>query len=323
MKKVSKNRPKNCTCPAFLLTLQTIMKHLVTIAIPAYKISHLKEAVTSAVFQTYQNIEIVIVNDCSPYDIEQVLAPFNDTRIRYYKNEKNIGGTDLVAQWNKCLSYAQGEFFCLLCDDDVYHPDFVKEMVALSERYPTVDVFRARTKEIDIKGNINDVFPSSPEYETAYDYMWQKWKGVRRQTVSEFMIRTQHAKQLGGYYSLPRGWGSDSLSVFMFGMKNGIVSSTSILACFRVSGENISSVFTDDAEEKMMAAERYREKSLELIRNCEDEEMRFLLFKYEKTDYMARVRYILSRSTFWTSLKIKHRYKIGLGVFLKACWYKL
>ena len=72
-----------------------------------------------------------------------------------------------------------------------------------------------------------------------------------------------------------------------------------------------------------MAAERYREKSLELIRNCEDEEMRFLLFKYEKTDYMARVRYILSRSTFWTSLKIKHRYKIGLGVFLKACWYKL
>lgn len=299
------------------------MEHLVTIAIPAYKVTYLKEAVASAVGQTYRNIEIIVVNDHSPYDVDHVVESFNDVRIRYYTNDKNIGGTDLVAQWNKCLSYAQGEFFCLLCDDDVYHPDFVKELVALSEKYPAVDVFRARTKEIDIKGNINDVFPSSPEYETAYDYMWQKWKGVRRQTVSEFMIRTQHAKLLGGYYSLPRGWGSDSLSVFLFGMKNGIVSSTSILTCFRVSGENISSVFTDDAEEKMMAAERYREKSLELIRNCEDEEMRFLLFKYEKTDYMARVRYILSRSTFWTSLKIKHRYKIGLGVFLKACWYKL
>ena len=321
--KVQKTNKKTCICLVFLLTLQTIMEHLVTIAIPAYKVTYLKEAVASAVGQTYRNIEIIVVNDHSPYDVDHVVESFNDVRIRYYTNDKNIGGTDLVAQWNKCLSYAQGEFFCLLCDDDVYHPDFVKELVALSEKYPAVDVFRARTKEIDIKGNINDVFPSSPEYETAYDYMWQKWKGVRRQTVSEFMIRTQHAKQLGGYYSLPRGWGSDSLSVFLFGMKNGIVSSTSILTCFRVSGENISSVFTDDAEEKMMAAERYREKSLELIRNCEDEEMRFLLFKYEKTDYMARVRYILSRSTFWTSLKIKHRYKIGLGVFLKACWYKL
>lgn len=321
--KVQKTNKKTCICLVFLLTLQTIMEHLVTIAIPAYKVTYLKEAVASAVGQTYRNIEIIVVNDHSPYDVDHVVESFNDVRIRYYTNDKNIGGTDLVAQWNKCLSYAQGEFFCLLCDDDVYHPDFVKELVALSEKYPAVDVFRARTKEIDIKGNINDVFPSSPEYETAYDYMWQKWKGVRRQTVSEFMIRTQHAKQLGGYYSLPRGWGSDSLSVFLFGMKNGIVSSTSILTCFRVSGENISLVFTDDAEEKMMAAERYREKSLELIRNCEDEEMRFLLFKYEKTDYMARIRYILSRSTFWTSLKIKHRYKIGLGVFLKACWYKL
>lgn len=299
------------------------MEHLVTIAIPAYKVAYLKQAVESAVRQTYRNIEIIVVNDHSPYDVDHVVESFNDVRIRYYTNDKNIGGTDLVAQWNKCLSYAQGEFFCLLCDDDVYHPDFVKELVALSERYPTVDVFRARTKEIDIKGNINDVFPSSPEYETAYDYMWQKWKGVRRQTVSEFMIRTQHAKQLGGYYSLPRGWGSDSLSVFLFGMKNGIVSSTSILTCFRMSGENISSVFTDDAEEKMMAAEKYRKKCLELIQNCKDEDLKVLLFKYEKADYLARVRYILSKSSLLTSLKIKSHYQIGLRLFLRSCLDKL
>lgn len=299
------------------------MEHLVTIAIPAYKVTYLKEAVASAVDQTYRNIEIIVVNDHSPYDVDHVVESFNDVRIRYYTNDKNIGGTDLVAQWNKCLSYAQGEFFCLLCDDDVYHPDFVKELVALSEKYPTVDVFRARTKEIDIKGNIIDVFPSSPEYETAYDYMWQKWKGVRRQTVSEFMIRTQHAKQLGGYYSLPRGWGSDSLSVFLFGMKNGIASSTSILTCFRMSGENISSVFTDDAEEKMIAAEKYRKKCLELIQNCKDEDLKVLLFKYEKTDYLARVRYILSKSSLWTSLKIKYYYQISLRLFMRSCLDKL
>ena len=261
----------------------------------------------------------MVVNDKSPYDISSIVHSFNDARIRYFINEENIGGKDLVAQWNKCLSYAHGEYFCLLCDDDVYEPRFVETLLALSEKYPGVDVFRARVKRIGQDGSLDSIFNSSPEYETVYDYMWQKLKGERRQTVSEFMIRTAHARAVGGYYSLPRGWGSDSLSTFLFGMEHGIVSTNDILAVFRLSGENISSNFKNDAEEKIRAAELYREKCRELISGCQDENLRIMLEKYEPTDFNTRVLFILNDCPPAAFVSIIRHHHVSKSLILKSC----
>lgn len=292
---------------------------LVTIAIPAYKATYLEQAISSAVNQTYKDIEIVVVNDKSPYEISPIVESFNDDRIRYFINEENIGGKDLVAQWNKCLFYARGEYFCLLCDDDVYEPQFVETLLALAEKYPDVDVFRARVKGICQDGSLDFIFNSSPEYEAVYDYMWQKLKGERRQTISEFMIRTTCARALGGYYSLPRAWGSDSLSIFLFGMEHGIVSTNDILTVFRQSGENISSNFKNDAEEKIHAAELYREKCRELIPGCKDECLRRMLEKYEPTDYDRRVLYILNDCPLTAFVSIVLHHHVSKSLVLKSC----
>jgi glycosyltransferase involved in cell wall biosynthesis len=291
---------------------------MVTIAIPAYKATYLEAAIQSAINQTYRDIEVVVVNDKSPNDITSIVKSFDDERIRYFINEENIGGKDLVAQWNKCLSYARGEFFCLLCDDDLYTPSFVEEMIALSEKHPLADVFRGRVKMISGDGKLADIFTSSPEYEATYDYMWQKWKGTRRQTVSEFMIRTSRARAVGGYYSLPRGWGSDSLSVFLFSMANGIVSTNKILVSFRQSGQNISSSSRDDAEQKICAAELYREKCRELISGCEDENLRAMLEKYEATDFDTRVLYILNDCSLPAFVRIVRRHHLSKRLALKG-----
>ena len=95
------------------------MNQLVSVVIPAYKSAYLFDAISSVLSQTYKNLELIIVNDASPEDITSIVESFNDPRIRYYINERNIGALDLVKNWNLCLSYAQGDFFCLLCDDDM------------------------------------------------------------------------------------------------------------------------------------------------------------------------------------------------------------
>ena len=64
-------------------------KSLVTIAIPAYKVEFLKEAISSALNQTYSNIELVIIDDNSPENIDSIIKEFNDSRIHYYKNAIN------------------------------------------------------------------------------------------------------------------------------------------------------------------------------------------------------------------------------------------
>ena len=223
---------------------------LVTIAIPAYKATFLKEAISSALNQTYANIELIVVDDCSPENIENIIKEFNDSRIRYYRNAANIGKGDPSKNWNKCLEHAKGEYFALLCDDDTYEPTFVEEMLKLANDYPDIKVFRARAKTIDENNNTVNWYPSSPTFETCFDYMYQKLSGFRRQTISEFLYITDYIKNLGGYTNMPRAWTADLLSIFKFAQNNGIASTTNILVNFRDSSQNISSIVFDAIQKK-------------------------------------------------------------------------
>ena len=223
---------------------------LVTIAIPAYKATFLKEAISSALNQTYTSIELIVVDDGSPEDIEEITKGINDSRIRYYRNTTNLGKDDPSKNWNKCLEYAKGEYFALLCDDDTYEPTFVEEMLKLANDYPNVKVFRARARTVDEKNNIVNLYPSAPTFETCVDYMYQKMSGFRRQTISEFLYVTDYIKALGGYTNTPRAWTADSLSIYKFAWENGIVSTANILVNFRDSSENISSIYSDVLQKK-------------------------------------------------------------------------
>ena len=223
---------------------------LVTIAIPAYKATFLKEAISSALNQTYTNIELIVVDDASPENIEEITKGFNDSRIRFYRNTTNLGKDDPSKNWNKCLEYAKGEYFALLCDDDTYEPTFVEKMLELAKVYPDIKVFRARAKTIDENDNTVNWYPSSPPFETCFDYMYQKLSGFRRQTISEFLYITDYIKNLGGYTNMPRAWTADLLSIFKFAQNNGIASTTNILVNFRDSSQNISSIAFDAIQKK-------------------------------------------------------------------------
>lgn len=111
---------------------------LFSFVLPAYKAQFLKEAIASILSQTYQNFELVIVDDASPEDLESIVSEFNDSRVRYYRNEQNIGGTDLVKQWNHCLTFATGDYVILAADDDVYDKEFLAEATRLFQKYPDV-----------------------------------------------------------------------------------------------------------------------------------------------------------------------------------------
>ncbi len=249
---------------------------LVTIAIPAFKTDFLKEAISSALNQTYSNIELVIVDDCSPEKVDDVVKCFDDPRIHYYRNEKNIGANDPSKNWNKCLEYAKGEYFALLCDDDTYEPTFVEEMLKLANDYPDVKVFRARAKTINAKNLTVNWYPSAPAFETGFDYMYQKLSGFRRQTISEFLYRTDYIKTLGGYTNTPRAWTADSLSIYKFAWENGIASTANILVNFRDSSENISSIYSD-ALQKRDALLFFKKEIQHYIQNLAEQNQQQLL----------------------------------------------
>ena len=116
---------------------------------PAYKGQFIRESIESILKQTHKDFELIIVDDASPDNLCKIVSEYKDSRIRFYRNEHNIGGADLVAQWNHCLEYARGEWVILATDDDVYEPEFLSTADYLLKQHPTVDMYHSRICHCD------------------------------------------------------------------------------------------------------------------------------------------------------------------------------
>lgn len=100
---------------------------LVSVIIPTYNRSgYLTEAIKSAVGQTFQNIEILVSDNCSPENPQAIVESFQDSRIRFSRNQTNIG---MFANAINTIKKAQGKYIASLNDDDVWNEDFLEKLV--------------------------------------------------------------------------------------------------------------------------------------------------------------------------------------------------
>lgn len=87
-----------------------------SILIPTYnRSSTLKCAIESVLLQSFDDFEIIVIDDCSPDDTQEVVKSFQDKRIRYYRNKKNLGTEGNI---KKAFSYPKGEYIFTIGDDD-------------------------------------------------------------------------------------------------------------------------------------------------------------------------------------------------------------
>lgn len=216
------------------------MNELYSFVLPAYKASYLNEAIESILCQTYDNFELIIVNDNSPEDLDSIVKRFDDSRIRYYKNKENIGKRDLIKQWNHCITYAVGKYLILASDDDIYSPDYLMEMNSLVMKYPDVNVYRSRVQHVNAEGDIIFIEGVVDEYMSYYALLYSWIYGIIGSGVAFYVFNKDALVKNGGFVNYQLGWFSDDATVFKLA-KEGIVSTSKILFSFRSSGENISS----------------------------------------------------------------------------------
>jgi glycosyltransferase involved in cell wall biosynthesis len=109
------------------MSVKTPDKPLVSIVLPTYKRAHvLPYAISSVLNQTYKNLELIIVDDNSPDDTSAVVKSFNDSRIRYVRNDPNL---KLPRALNRGFSLACGEYLTWTSDDNIYAPNAIEKMV--------------------------------------------------------------------------------------------------------------------------------------------------------------------------------------------------
>ena len=211
-----------------------------SILIPAYKQQFLSEAIESCLRQTNDDFEVIIVNDCSPDNLDAIVKGYHDSRINYFKNEKNFGAVDVVDNWNKCLSYAEGEYVICMGDDDRLMPWCLEEYDHLISKFPDLDVYHARTELIDEEGRLIGLQEARPEWESAYSALWHQCSCHRKQYIGDFLFRTSSLKNEGGFFKLPLAIFSDNISTIRAAKKFGVANIQKISFRYRVNRYTIS-----------------------------------------------------------------------------------
>ena len=208
----------------------------ISVTIPAFKDKYLKETIDSVLAQTYPNYEIVIVNDASPYDLDSIVRQYTDSRIRYFKNEKNCGAKNVVDNWNICLRYATGDYLICMGDDDNLTPRCLQDFVELIEKYPHLDLYHARSEIIDDDSNFVCLLEERPEWESVYSLMYNP----RNTHLGDWLFKTETLRKNGGFYKLPYGWQSDDISAFMAASTHGVANTKEVGFQYRGNGLSIS-----------------------------------------------------------------------------------
>lgn len=109
------------------------MYDLVSIIMPSYNTAqYIADSIRSVQAQTYKNWELLIVDDCSSDNSDDVVAPFlSDARIRYLKNEVNGGA---AVSRNYALREAKGRWIAFLDSDDLWHPEKLERQILFMEK---------------------------------------------------------------------------------------------------------------------------------------------------------------------------------------------
>ena len=109
------------------------MHDLVSIIMPSYNTAqYIADSIRSVQAQTYKNWELLIVDDCSSDNSDDVVAPFlSDARIRYLKNEVNGGA---AVSRNYALREARGRWIAFLDSDDLWHPEKLERQILFMEK---------------------------------------------------------------------------------------------------------------------------------------------------------------------------------------------
>lgn len=229
-----------------------------SIAIPAYKSQYLKEAIDSVLSQTYDNFELILLNDSSPYNIDAIIEPYlKDNRILYVKNEYNVGALNVVDNWNKCLELSKGDYFICMGDDDKLDSHCLEGYCEYINKYPTFDLFHVQTEMIDENSQFYSLQESRPEVESVYSMAWHRLTRKRDQYIGDFLFRIDKLREMGGFYKLPLAWGSDDITTYKCAMQAGIVNIPKVLFQYRVNRYTISN--SGNCSDKLRAIKEEKE----------------------------------------------------------------
>ena len=233
------------------------MTHQLAIIIPAYKATFLPAALDSIAAQTCKDFTLYVGDDCSPEPIGDIVEQYKDKiNLVCQRFDSNLGGKDLVAQWERCIAMSQEEpYIWLFSDDDVMEPNCVELLLQQIENTKgAYDLYHFDSYRIDGNGKFELLRKPYPSVLSSYDFYKGKMLGKYDSYVVENVFSRSIYKQSGGFKNFDLAWGSDVAPWCIFSNDKGMCSVPGALLGWRRSSQNITPRKTrETVERKLMA----------------------------------------------------------------------
>lgn len=177
---------------------------LVSIVIPCYnRERYIEDALNSALAQTYENIEIIVVDDGSTDNSVAVLSKYEDKITLIQQKNKGVS-----AARNEGLRAVSGEYVIFLDSDDWLSTDLVAHHVEAANKWPEVDIFCADFKSVDEDNQVGQLnrsnWPDQPEIPIELFLLFPPPFPACE------MYKATTIKRLGGYHEDMKGF-ADSI----------------------------------------------------------------------------------------------------------------
>jgi glycosyltransferase involved in cell wall biosynthesis len=122
----------------------------VSVCIPTYNYGRfLGKAIESVLAQTWGDFELIVCDNASTDETQDVIASFDDGRIRAHRNAENIG---LFGNFSRCLELARGELVKFVCSDDWLDPRYLERTVPVMDDQPGVALLTTAGYVVDADG---------------------------------------------------------------------------------------------------------------------------------------------------------------------------
>ena len=174
--------------------------NLVSIIMPSYNTAqYIEKTIKSVLDQTYTNWELIIVDDCSTDNTDEVVKNYlTDKRIKYLKNEQNSGA---AVSRNRALREAKGQWIAFLDSDDLWMPEKLEKQICFMKEK---GYFFSYTdyEEINAEGNRTGTFVTGPKRITKmgmYNYCWPGCLTVMYDATKVGLIQISDIKKNNDY----------------------------------------------------------------------------------------------------------------------------
>jgi glycosyltransferase involved in cell wall biosynthesis len=228
----------------------------VGVLIPTFqRRAYLEQALKSVCDQTYNNIEILVIDNGSIDGTAEFMGSISDTRVRYVVNDQNIG---MIGSINKGLKLFSDEVqWCtILSDDDLLDKQYIASMVEFVDAHSVKAIAHCNRIFINAEGTVIRKAHPAPLIESSLEYILNRARQTRETSLTGIFFLRKLFDDIGGYPKFSTGMATDDAFIFALSIKDKLYFNSDALV-FARAHDQAESLKASDALKHIQALEEF------------------------------------------------------------------